>query len=365
MLSLGRYAASSRWRWIAAAWTAGALFDACQTVAIMRLEGRTHPWAPLFLIELALWLPWALATPLVVELALRYPIIRRASVGTVALHRATFAIISTITECWYAWLQTIFNPWGNKRWPTFGETWSTSLVYQLLTFTIAYTLILTVTYLVDAKDRITKQVTEAARLNEELTRAQLEALRRQLEPHFMYNTLNTIAGLVRDRRNDAAVNMVVGLSEFLRRASEDSHRAQVTLAEEVDYLQRYVDIQKLRFGERLVVNMELPNELLGAKVPNLLLQPLVENAIKHGICKRVSGGGIRIVGEDRQGMLRLTVSNDGPFTQEDLAATGTGVGLRNLRARLRILHGERSGLTLKPAGEDGVEVVVTLPLQVS
>jgi hypothetical protein len=365
MPDLRPYADSTLWRWIAGAWAAGALFDACQTVVIMRLEGRTQPWLPLFLIEFVLWLPWALATPFIVDLALRHPIIRNLHVRTFALHLALFAATSAIVESWYAWLQTLFNPWGNKRWPTFVETFSTSLVYQILTFVIAYALILTVTYLVDARNRITRQVTEAARLNEELTRAQLTALRRQLEPHFMYNTLNTIAGLVRDRRNQAAVNMVVGLSELLRRASDDWHRAEVTLAEEVGYLQRYLDIQKVRFGDRLSVSLHIPGELLSAKVPNLLLQPLVENAIKHGISRRVAGGSVRIVGEGRQRTLFLTVSNDGPCTQEDLDATRTGVGLANLRSRLRLLHGDRSELVLKRAGDEGVEVVVTLPLQVT
>ena len=118
-------------------------------------------------------------------------------------------------------LQVLFNPWGNRQWPTFMDTWSTALVFQALTFFIAYALILTVTYLVDARESIARQITETARLNEELSRAQLAALRRQMEPHFMFNTLNSIAGLVRDQRDDAAVSMIVGLSEFLRRASED------------------------------------------------------------------------------------------------------------------------------------------------
>ena len=373
MIDLRTYMDRTRWRWIAAAWGAGALFDASQTVIVMRVvEGKHHSGLPLFVIELALWLPWALATPVIVELARRYRVVRGASIRAVCVHLVALVSISAISESWCAWLQVLFNPWGNKRWPTFVDTWSTSLVYQFFMFASAYALILTVTYLVDARDRIARQMTEAARLNEELSNAQLTALRRQLEPHFMYNTLNTIAGLVRDQRNHAAVDMIVGLSEFLRRASETSHRAQVTLAEEVEYLQRYLDIQKLRFGDRLQVILDIPAELRDAKVPNLLLQPLVENAIKHGISKRVSGGTIRIAGTRREGTLWLRVSNDGPCTQEDLDATRTGVGLGNLRTRLQILHGDQSDLVLKRAGADGdgaevdgVEVVVTLPLQVA
>ena len=179
----------------------------------------------------------------------------------------------------------------------------------------------------------------------------------------MFNTLNSIAGLVRDQRNDAAVSMIVGLSEFLRRATEDSHRSQVTLAEEVEYLQRYVDIQKVRFGERLRVSVDIPADLLDTQVPNLLLQPLVENAIKHGVAKRVVGGDVRVTGARRDGSLCLCVYNDGPSFPEDWQTNGVGVGLANLRTRLQILHGDAAGLLMRRAGADGVEVVVTLPLK--
>jgi LytS/YehU family sensor histidine kinase len=260
-------------------------------------------------------------------------------------------------------LHIIFNPWRHERPPAFLDAWTDSLIDQVLTFVIAYALILTVTYVVDAREKMARQVTEAARLNEQLSQAQLAALRRQMDPHFMFNTLNSIAGLVRDRRNAAAVHMIVGLSEFLRRASEDSHRTQVTLAEEVEYLQRYVDIQKVRFGDRLRVSLDIPAELLDTQVPSLLLQPLVENAIKHGVSKRISGGEIRVAGARREGALCLTVYNDGPYVPEDLAVSHPGLGLSNLRTRLQILHGNQSGLVLRLADVGGVEVVATVPLR--
>ena len=217
------------------------------------------------------------------------------------------------------------------------------------------------TFVVDSRDNVARRIEEEARLNEELSRAQLGALRRQIEPHFIFNTLNSIAGLVRDQRNDAAVRMIVGLSEFLRRATEDSHRSQVTLAEEVEYLERYLDIQKIRFGERLEVSVQIPAALLRAQVPNLLLQPLAENAIKHGIAKRVAGGAVRVSGTRHNGSLCLSVYNDGPSLPADWQATSTGVGIGNLRTRLQILHGDKFGFELRHAGIGGVEAVVTLP----
>jgi hypothetical protein len=364
MNGIDTVARSVRWRWIAAIWFAGALFEASQAVLIMRFgEGRKHAWLPLFVIQLATWLPWALATPWIISLARRYPIIRGTTLRTVAVHLAAFITLSVVAEAWSATLQVLFNPWGNRQPPTFWDTWSITLLYQILIFVIAYVLILTITYLIDSRENMARQMTETARLNEELSKAQLAALRRQMEPHFMFNTLNSIAALVRDRRNDAAVSMIVGLSEFLRRATESSHRSQVTLGEEVEYLQRYVDIQQVRFGERLHVSVDIPTDLLDVQVPDLLLQPLVENAIKHGISQRTAGGQVRVAGERKNGSLYLSVYNDGPSCPRDWETTSGGVGLANLRTRLRILHGDAADLSMTPAGLQGVQVIVTLPVK--
>jgi hypothetical protein len=349
-------ARSTGWTWIAAIWCAAALFDASQTLLTMHALGVGKAWLLPFFIVFVSWLPWAIATPFVIALARRRPIVRGEIFKALSQHLAAFAAISVTAEGWSALLRVIFNPWHQRSPPAFVNAWSDLLVEQLATFVIVYVLILAFTYVADSREK-------AARLNEELSRAQLAALRGQMDPHFMFNTLNSIASLVVDQRGDAAVRMIVGLSEFLRRALEDSHRSQVTLREEVEYLQRYIDIQKVRFGERLRVSVEIPDDLLAMQVPNLLLQPLVENAIKHGVSKRLSGGEIRVAGMRRDGVLRLTVYNDGPWAQEDLAVAPHRFGLGNLRTRLKILHGERSELLLQPAEVGGIEVIVTLPLQ--
>ncbi len=354
---------SKRWLWIAAIWFVIGLCDASQTVLFMHALGKHHAWLPMFATELASWLPWALATPLISDLARSHAITRATSVATVAVHLLALTAVSLVAEAWFALLQTLFNPWDYPQRPTFSDAWRTSLPYQVMTFLIVYGLIVTIIYVLDSRENMARQRAETARLSEELSRAQLAALRRQMEPHFMFNALHAIAGLVREHSNEAAVSMIVGLSEFLRRATEDSHRPQVTLAEEVEYLQRYLEIQKVRFGERLEVSVDIPAELLRAQVPNLLLQPLVENAIKHGIAKRAAGGTVRISGSRHEGSLRLSVYNDGPSDPTDWQATRTGVGLGNLRTRLQILHGEQSGLELRRADPGGAEVVVTLPLK--
>jgi signal transduction histidine kinase len=346
---------SLRWRTIAAIWLACGLSDASQTVLVMHVvNGDT--WLVMFGTQLVSWLPWVLATPFIIDLTRRHPMTRGKRISAAARHLATFLIVGLVAEAWCATLEMIFNPWGSAKNPTFAEAWRATLPYQILPYLTVYALILAGVYFVAARER-------SARLNEELSKAQLAALRRQMEPHFMFNTLNSIAGLVREQRNDTAVSMIVGLSEFLRRATEDSHRTQVTLAEEVDYLQRYIDIQKVRFGERLQVSVDIPPEILRAQVPNLLLQPLVENAIKHGVSRRVSGGAVRVSAACENGILRLSVCNDGPSAVTHGTAARTGVGLNNLRTRLRILHGEASELKLRLAQSGDAEVVVTLPLR--
>src|SRR5262249_32446015 len=152
--------------------------------------------------------PWALATPFIIELARRWPIVRGEIFKAVSLHLAAFAAISVTAEGWSALLRVIFNPWHRSSPPTVLNTLADFLIEHLLTFVIAYALILTVTYVVDSHEKVAQQMAETARLNEELSRAQLAALRGQMDPHFMFNTLNSIASLVVDQRPDAAVGMI-------------------------------------------------------------------------------------------------------------------------------------------------------------
>jgi sensor histidine kinase YesM len=348
------------WRWIAIFWLAAALFEATQSILIQHAIGRHGGEALLFVTELAGWLPWALATPFVIELAQRHPVVPAPTVRGVGAHLMAFIFITMIAEGWSAALHMLFNPWAHRQAPTFWDTLSATLIFHGLICVFAYALILAVTYLVDSRDKVARKVTEAAQLGEELSRAQLAALLRQMEPHFLFNTLNSIAGLVRDDRKAAAVNMIVGLSEILRRASR-TQTPEATLAEEVEYLQRYIDIQKVRFGERLGYSVDIPEALMDAQVPSLLLQPLVENAIKHGLAERLAGGEVRVAAVRQGRILSLSVYNDGPGFAADWESKSTGVGLANLRTRLRIMHGDAADLLVRNV-TGGVEVVVTLPV---
>jgi two-component system LytT family sensor kinase len=217
----------------------------------------------------------------------------------------------------------------------------------------------------DSRERLALQRTETARLNEMLSKAQLDALRRQIEPHFLFNTLNAVAGLVREGRNDAAVGMIAGLSDFLRRVLQGSTEQQVPLGEEMAFAQKYLDIQKVRFAERLQLSVDVPRELYPAQVPSLILQPMVENAVKHGIAKRAQGGAIRIAASRSDGVLTLSVCNDGPSLPVGWEMARSGIGMSNVRTRLQSLYGDAFELNMRNQDAGGVEVSVSLPFAVA
>lgn len=351
-----------RWLWVAAIWTGIGLLDASQTVFVMRAEGMHHHWNSLFFTILISWLPWMLATPLVVWLARRYPLSRWQNFPTWTAHLAACGAIGLVYAVWVAGWDELLNPWAVNPGPDpFLELWRHKFSNGLLSYVILYSLILLVDHLLDSQRKLARQQTETARLNEQLSKAQLNALRRQIEPHFLFNTLNAIAGLVREKRNDAAVSMIAGLSDFLRRVVQDSDRQQVPLGEELEFTQKYLDIQKVRFAERLRFSVDVPEELLAAQVPSLILQPMVENAVKHGISKRIQGGAIRISACRNNGTLTLSVYNDGPSLPTGWDESPSGIGISNVRTRLQSLYGDAFELSMRDQQPGGVEASVSLP----
>ncbi len=353
-----------RWLWIAAIWLGVGLFDATQTVFVMRSEGMHHAWTRLFFSLLLSWLVWGIATPLVVHLGRRYPLAQVRSPLPWLVHLAAYAGIGLVWSGWVALLERWWNPWAMApSRQTFGEFWFDKFYNDLLASLILYMILLLVSHMLDSRDRLAWQQTETARLSAQLSTAQLNALRRQIEPHFLFNALNAIAGLVRENRNDEAVRMIAALSDFMRRTLQDSTQQQVALAEEMEFLQQYLDIEKVRFGDRLQIKVDVPAELLPAKVPSLILQPMAENAVKHGISKRAQGGAIRIAASRSNGMLLLSVSNDGPNLPGDWNMLQPGVGLSNIRTRLQGLYGDRCELHIGNQEQGGVQVSVSVPFE--
>jgi two-component system, LytTR family, sensor kinase len=354
---------SPGWAWIASIWLGIALFDATQTIFVMRSEGMSHAWAALFATLLLSWAPWALATPLVLHLGRQYSPVRVRPLSTWLTHLSACMGINLVSGAWSAGLEELLNPWAKSLSPEpFVPLWLDKVYNGLLQCLFLYAAILTVSYLLEARGRFIRQQVETARLDEQLSKAQLESLRRQIEPHFLFNALNAIAGLVREKRNDAAVTAIAALSEFLRKVIEHSDRQEVPLGEEVQFLQKYLDIQKVRFAERLQLSVDVPQELFSVQVPSLILQPIVENAVKHGIAKQARGGWIRVAAFRSNHWLTLRVYNDGPSLPADWERMQSGIGIVNVRTRLQTLYGDGFEFSLRNQAA-GVEVLVSMPVR--
>jgi two-component system LytT family sensor kinase len=348
------------WAWIALLWAGLGVFDATQNIVSMSHADMHHAWVKLFLVLTFNWLPWALVTPIVIYLGRRFPVSWSPSRAWL-LHASAVIVIDVVAAAWGSALELLMQPWlPDFKTQGFMTTWPMKAMGGLLPAVILYCMIVVVTYALDTKARAAERETDAARLNEQLSYAKLNALQRQIEPHFIFNTLNSISGLVRERKNDNAVNMIAALSDFLRRVASSSSEPKASLGREVEFLEKYLLIQEARFVGRLKVELEVPESLRNAQVPSLILQPLVENAVKHGIARRAQGGTVRVAASLRERLLRLSVYNDGPLLDDD-GSLRPGIGLSNLRTRLGLLYGKEFELRLDNRGITGVEVTVILP----
>jgi two-component system, LytTR family, sensor kinase len=358
-----RKASWGQWYWAGAICGGLGVFEATQTVVAMHAAAMHHAWTALFFMVLLSWVPWAVATPLVLRLAWKYSLWHGTSVGAWLRHLEVWIAIEVGGALWNAGIENWLNPYvPDMRSPGFWALWKQKVSTGVVSTVVLYGVILLVGWMLESRAKLARQQVEASRLNEQLAQAQLSALRQQIEPHFLFNTLNTIAGMVREGQNDSAVEMIAGLSELLRRTLQTTERQQVALGEEVEIAEKYLGIEKARFAERLRVSVNVPEELAKARVPGLLLQPIVENAVKHGIAKRVEGGAIEISAERVNGTLMVSVRNDGPGFPEGWEQRQAGIGLENVRERLRSLYGREGELQVGNE-EGGARVVVRIPLR--
>ena len=210
-----------------------------------------------------------------------------------------------------------------------------------------------------------RQQTEAALAARVVAhQAQLRMLRYQLNPHFLFNTLNAISTLILDRDTATANRMVQGLAGFLRHSLDNDPQQQVTLDQELAAIDLYLGIEAIRFAERLTVEKDIAPECRAALLPSLLLQPLVENAIKHAVARNVAGGTLRLSARREAGRLCLGVADDGPgLVRGEPAAHGGGVGLTNTRDRLRVVYGAQHRIEIRDRAEGGCEVRLSLPFE--
>ena len=227
---------------------------------------------------------------------------------------------------------------------------------------ILYWIILAVSVSIENARAARIQLARAATLERQLTEARLNALRAQLQPHFLFNTLNGIASLVRQARTEQALDMINRLSGLLRASLRRDDEPLISLVDEIELLEQYLAIEQARFGDRLSIDIDIESETAEFQIPPLLLQPLVENAVRHGIAPQPEGGAISIRAELKQDRLEITIVNDGAPWRPEEQDGGEGVGLPNTRERLRVAYGDEARLELVPREEGGTQVTMRLPL---
>jgi two-component system LytT family sensor kinase len=327
----------------------------------MLAAGRPLTFEHSLVAGLPEWYVWAGLTPLVFTLGQRIRLERQQWVAAGLFHLVAGTAVALLDLALVTAINRYFGPTVSYVGPVFWDVYLKIVLryfhYSFIIYWVIVAAAHAVRYYRSSRDR----EVEGIRLQAELTQAQLAALRMQLQPHFLFNTLHTIASLVRDGRGEAATSTIARLGELFRQTLGNLQRNEVPLREELSFIEAYLEIEQTRFSDRLAVCFEVDRGTLGALVPNLSLQPLVENAIRHGIARDPNAGRIEVRASRRDGALRIEVRNDGP------AYTGNGssggVGLANTRARLNRLYGAAYRLDLLPDHSGGTLAVLEVPWQ--
>jgi signal transduction histidine kinase len=311
-------------------------------------------------------LAWAPLTPIMTWLALRYPLIGERWKSSLLVHVPAFLLVSTAHTAAATAIILTINPFDSMRSGSeaFWQGLPLRVVGSFGADLLIYGGVIGIYYALDYYRKYREREVVATRLEAQLAQAQLDALRMQLHPHFLFNTLNNIVGLVRDNKNHAAVSMLVGLSDLLRHTLEHSNRHEVELREELNFIKLYLSIQEMRFSDRLEIEFKIDPATTKALVPNLILQPLTENALRHGIARSAASGLVGISSAAENGYLRLVVYDNGAGLPDDWQLKGSaGIGLANTAARLQQLYDDNHQFDIRNRDGGGVEVVIVMPLR--
>jgi hypothetical protein len=351
----------TRWLRYVAAWVLLMLVCGPQTL----WSGAAKSWSEVFWIQVIYWSTWAVICPAIFWLCRRLydgPRIWSRYVPGLLLGLVAVSFLHPLLEnaFWFAkawteyWLSRGANPPGDY----FSKVWAAVLKgsgTNPFMFGVIACVWHAMRYANDLRDRQIKSLELESRLRE----AQLQALRSQLNPHFLFNTLHSIAELVH-ADPDLAEKLVLRLGELLHKVLASSTQQEVPLVEEIEFIKAYLDIEQMRLGDRLRVEWDIADELLNVQVPSLVLQPLVENAIQHGIASSNEPGDLRIRARREEGFLRLQVRDSGPGLPQPGEPAQLGIGLRNTQARLQTIYGDQHDFEL--INNDGLTVNLRLPI---
>jgi signal transduction histidine kinase len=345
-----------RWRTILIAWIAFGLYMAVQ-IGLSRISRGMNPaWTTVFASELLYTLLWIPLTPLVVWLVGTFRFEPPHRGRNFAVHLVASLLLSFAHRVVFLAIFAAYRTLAEGRPYGFAASEMVAYVdYGVLLYWMIWLISVSVAYAGRLKEREVRE----AELETRLARAQLHALQSQLQPHFLFNTLNAISALV-TRDPSGARRTITLLSGLMRETLALGTLQEVSLTREIAFARQYLEIEQQRFGDRLSVRVEVAPALERALVPSLILQPLLENAFKHGLSRKRGAVGIDIQAVRCDGMLTLTVENDGA----GLSAAGpetSGVGIRNTRERLERLYGTRAGFELSEREEGRVRAGITIP----
>jgi len=363
------------WTLSFASWLVVALVSAVASYHMDIAVGRRMAWSRELMVPLVNCVIYALLTPPLFYLCVRYPLQRtnwRRRAAVYVIGAAVFCVIhvmarGTAYPVWdsrvgdYVW--AAWNPYTriwNFQWILFQRLFLYDPLGDILS---AYLPVVMIAHAVIYYRQSREREFQASQLETQLAKARLHALKSQLQPHFLFNTMHSISSLMLTDV-PAADKMMTRLSDLLRMSLENDGIQITTLSRELEFVNGYLEIEKVRFEDRLKVVIEVTPETLDAQVPHLILQPLVENAVKHGVARRCEGGEIHIRATHDEQSLYLQVRDNGPGLSESAAVqANAGVGLRATRERLRTLYGEQQSIDLATGPERGVEVRVRIPFR--
>jgi two-component system LytT family sensor kinase len=353
-----------RWLVLTLVWLIPGILAAAQSLLSMSLQGEMPRNWPFVVIQIPAWLSWALLTPIVVRVSRRAPI-QREHVGRALATHAPWAVALAVLHGAF-WLgASVFVQYLREPGSFADERMAASLgvavLGRLLSGLVTYGAIVGVATALDAQRRLREREVRSVKLEGELSAAQLSALKMQLHPHFLFNTLHAISVLIGEDPV-AARRTVMRLGDLLRLTLSRAAANEVALSDELELVRLYLEIERTRFQDRLTVDFEVPHELLDARVPDLILQPLVENALKHGVAPRAGAARIVVRAARDDGSLVLEVSDNGGGPPPERARRD-GVGLRTTRRRLAQRYGDAQRFELVSAPVGGCLARITIPFE--
>jgi two-component system LytT family sensor kinase len=339
------------------------IFSALQAYNYVALFEERVPkmWYLLLALNMTYWYAWAALVPGMLAVARRFPFERQRWRRAAAVHAGgvvVFVLVhAVLTVSIREALAIRFGISLGSWWSEFQRLFFLNFDWEMMTYWTVVGLSHAIDYHKEAQER----ALAAAHLETALAEAQLQALQRQLHPHFLFNTLHTISALMH-RDTEAADAMLARLSDLLRLTLDRLGVQEVPLKEELDFLEKYLEIERTRFGDRLIVDMQIEAEALDVPVPNLVLQPLVENAIRHGIGPRLGGGRVQIVARRMGDRLWMMVRDNGAgLPKAKLDAFNHGVGLSNTRSRLQHLYPGNHRFEFHEPSDGGLAVTIEIP----